>query len=68
MLYQRRKGALDSVWHFHSECPKWPALGSVEIRFVPPGQSDNICIECIRLDERCGSGVRPKRNNDFASG
>ena len=58
MVYRRREGGVDSEWHFNCDCPHWPALGSVQIRFLRPDQRDRICAECIRLEERSSSGIR----------
>ena len=50
MVYRRRTDALDSEWHFHAECPHWPALGHIQVRFVKPDQSGRICTHCIKLE------------------
>jgi hypothetical protein len=50
MLYRRRADALDSERHFHSDCPNWPELGSIQIQFLKPNWGDRICAECIKLE------------------
>jgi hypothetical protein len=50
MVYRRRADALDSEWHFHSDCPNWPELGSIQIQFLKPNWGDRICAECIKLE------------------
>lgn len=50
MVYRQRKGGLDPEWHFHSDCPHWPALGSIQVRFLKPDQDDRVCTDCIKLE------------------
>ena len=50
MVYRRRADALDSEWHFHSDCPNSPELGSIQIQFLKPNWGDRICAECIKLE------------------
>lgn len=67
MVYRRRIDGRDSEWHFRSDCPNWPELGSVKIRFLRPDQDDRICAECSK-EEYSTSGIRFKRNNDYPIG
>ena len=55
LFYRRHKDALNSLWHFHTECPDWPDVSFVQLRVLEPGQHDRVwhdrvCPVCAKLE------------------
>ena len=50
LFYRRRKGSLDPEWHFHTQCPRWPEIHFIQVRFLNPNDETRICEECVKVE------------------
>ena len=50
MILVYRKDKDGFVWHFHTQCPNWPEINYVQIRFVRPMEDERFCEEWTRLE------------------
>jgi hypothetical protein len=50
LFYRRHKDDLNSLWHFHTECPDWPDVSFVQLRVLQPGEHDRVCLVCAKLE------------------
>jgi hypothetical protein len=51
-LYRRRKDLPDSKWHLNTQCPDWPEVDYVQLRYLSPEEREHICPECKRLEAK----------------
>jgi len=51
LFYRRHKDALNSLWHFHTDCPDWPDISFVQLRVLQAGERDRVCLVCAKLEE-----------------
>jgi hypothetical protein len=50
MIYRRAEGAI--VWHFCTNCPKWPAAGKCAEADTLPANNQK-CDECSAKHAKC---------------
>ena len=49
-VYRKRKNALNSPWHFNTQCTGWPEVDFVQVRFVDVKAGERLCQECAKLE------------------
>ena len=45
-----RKSKNGHVWHFHTQCSRWPQDNYVQSRSVTLAQGERLCDECAALE------------------
>jgi len=51
LVYRKRKDSIDSEWHFHTQCSRWPETGYIQIRHINlRDENERLCPECVRLE------------------
>jgi len=51
-VYRKPVDSLDSEWHFHTQCPRWPEANFIQTRFLNPDERTHLCLECKALDAK----------------
>ena len=51
-VYRKAVDSLDSEWHFHTQCPRWPEANFIQTRFLNPDERRRLCPECKTLDAK----------------
>jgi hypothetical protein len=51
-VYRKRKNSPNAQWHCNTQCPRWPEVDFIQVRFIDPkaSQGERLCRECIRLE------------------
>jgi hypothetical protein len=58
LIFRKRKD--DVVWHFHTQCQRWPETDFVQVRFLNQDDGPRLCEECARLEAK----MFPLRNSN----
>jgi hypothetical protein len=58
-VYRKRKNSPNAQWHCNTQCPHWPEVDFVQVRFVDLKAGERFCEECAKLEsEMFPPGVR----------
>ena len=49
-IFRKHKNGL--VWHCHTQCPRWPEVDFVQVRYLNPDDKPRLCEECARLEAK----------------
>jgi len=64
-VYRKLRDSLDSEWHFHTQCPRWPEANFIQTRFSVR-MSVGVFVRSVKLSTPKCSAITQKHEDSIS--